>query len=315
MKKQCLGIALTACLASCVFAQNSSPIHVLRPFHPGTLSNTGCYENSPCEITYFGGPVFEAVPTIYIIYYGNWTARDKSIIDNFFAHLGGTPMAKINTTYSDSNSKFVPDGLNYDPAKNSYHDNYSLGKRVADAQIQQIVANAISSGQLPNDTNGIYFVLTYSDVSVTPGECQSWCGYHGPSTSIVSGETIKYVMAGNPARCPSECGASAVIGDGNKSPNNDPGADGTVNIIWHEFSESVTDPEVNLSTVWDWPQCGEAGDCCAWSWGKTHIAKNGSHYNQTVGGKRYLTQMILELTTTQRGKNEPGKCQNTFQKP
>ena len=138
---------------------------------------------------------------------------------------------------------------------------------------------------------------------------------------IVNGDIIKYVMAGNPARCPDFCQASAIVGDGNKSPNNDPGADGIVNILWHEFSESMTDPEVNLtastpiSKAWDWPQCGEVGDCCQWLWGKTHIAKNGSHYNQSIGGKQYLTQMILELTTTQRGQNEPGKCQNVFQKP
>jgi len=157
-------------------------MHVLRPFHPGPPPASGCADNAPCEITYFGGPVFEAVPNIYIIYYGNWTARDKSIIDNFFAHLGGTPMARINTVYGDNNNKYVPDGVNYDPAKNSYHDNYSLGKSVADAQIQQIVANAISGGHFPADTSGIYFVLTYTDVVDTEGECWDFCGYHGPST-------------------------------------------------------------------------------------------------------------------------------------
>ena len=50
--------------------------------------------------------------------------------------------------------------------QNDYHDNYSLGKSLSgDAQIQQIVADAISGGHLPGNSNGVYFVLTYTDVT------------------------------------------------------------------------------------------------------------------------------------------------------
>jgi len=304
MRKHWIGVVLIVCLATCAMAQLGSGVHMLRPYKQGELPNlTG-------TISYNGGPVFEKTPTIYIVWYGTWTAKDKSVIDGYFAHLGGTTMAKINTKYSDGANKFVPITAHHTTA-NDYHDNYSLGHSVNDTGIQQIAANAISGGHLPKDVNGIYFVLTAKDVTDSDGFCTAFCGYHSPSTSIVSGDIIKYSMVGNAiTQCPSGCVASVVLGD-KTSPNGDPGADGVVNVMWHEFSETVSDPEVNLQTAWA-GNCGESGDCCAWFFGTTHIAANGSHYTNTIGGKHYIAQTMLELNGTQRGANEPATCKNTF---
>src|SRR5579872_3439431 len=304
MKKQWLGLAIVVCLACCAFAQDNSSVHALRPF--GQQPPNG----KSLTINYNGGPIFEVTPNVYIIYYGKWTTKDHNVINSFFQHLGGTTMDKINTTYSDSTNTFEPNAVNYTPTTNSYNDNYSLGHSLSgDSSIHTIVRNAISGGHLPKDVNGIYFVLTATDVSF-PGECTSLCGYHSPATDIVSGDIIKYSMVGNPAQCPQNCEASAVIGDSN-SPNNDPGADGTINIMWHEFSESTSDPEVNLQTAWA-GSCGENGDCCAWQFGTLHTATNGSHYNEKFHGKEYITQMMLELQSKSRNGNVPGVCKNTF---
>jgi hypothetical protein len=304
MKKQLLCLVIAVCFACCAFAQDANTSHALRPF--GKQPPSG----KALTINYNGGPIFEVTPTVYIVYYGNWTNKDHNVINGFFQHLGGTTMDKINTTYSDSTNKFEPNAVNYNPTTDSYHDNYSLGHSVNDTGIQQIIANAISGGHLPNDTNGIYFVLTAKDVTDPDGFCSQFCGYHSPSTSIVSGEIIKYSMVGNPVQCPSGCEASAVIGDSN-SPNNDPGADGVINIMWHEFSESTSDPEVNLQTAWA-GSCGENGDCCAWQFGTLHTATNGSHYNEKFHNHEYITQMMLELQSKSRNGNVPGVCKNTF---
>jgi len=309
MKKQWLGIVLTAGLASCVFAQTNSHIHGLRPFHkqPAPLSNCN---GSPCDINYSGGPVLEKAPTVYVVWYGNWSTKDKGIIDYYFAHLGGSTQNKINTTYSDSSNKFVPNAVNHSAA-NDYHDNYSLGHRINDSGIQQVIANAINAGHLPNDTNGIYFVLTYKDVTDSDGFCSQFCGYHSPSTSIVSGETIKYSMVGDPDQCPSACETSVVLGD-TGSPNNDPGADGTTAIMWHEFSESVSDPEAGINTAWVGNFCGESGDCCAWLFGTVRTDSHGHKYTNTIGSKHYVMQEMLELKSTSRTGNVPGACKNVF---
>jgi Phosphate-induced protein 1 conserved region len=312
MKKQCLGMLMAVCFACCAFAQDPATIHGLRPFDKNHPPSTNCNGN-PCAINYNGGGVFESGPTVYIIWYGDWTTKDESIIDYYFEHLSGSTQEKINTTYSDANNKFITGTLNHS-TKNDYHDNYSLGKNLTgDSQIQEIVANAISGGHLPEDGNGIYFVLTYKDVTL-PGFCSSFCGYHSPSTSIVTGHTIKYSMVGNPGQCPSSCEASVVIGDHN-SPNGDAGADGTVNIMWHEFSESSSDPNINIDTAWAGNfkgNCNESGDCCAWLFGTLQVAPNGSHYNEVIGTKEFITQEMLGLQNTSRSGNVPGVCLNTL---
>jgi len=307
MKKLWLGIALTLCFASSTLAQDNSRVHMLRPFA------TPPQPNGP-TISYNGGPVFETAPTVYLVYYGNWTKKDQTVINNFLSALGGTTMDKINATYADSAHKHVPNALNFNPSKDSYHDNYSLGHHLTgDSQIQLIAANAIKGGHLPPDENGIYFVLTAKDVTDADGFCTTYCGYHSPSTSIVTGDVIKYSMVGNAIQqCP-RCAFNARIGD-KSSPNNDPGADGVVNVIWHEFSETVSDPEVNLRTAWA-GNCGESGDCCAWLEGKTFITKNGSHANERIGGHDYFVQEMLQLKTKKLGQNEPAACENTFNKP
>jgi hypothetical protein len=304
MKKVCLGLALTLCIAVFAQGQSDSNIHALRPFNPDAQPpQTG-------TISYNGGPVFETAPTVYIVWYGKWTKKDKSIIDGYFTNLGGSTMNKINTRYSDGANKFIPNKVNH-ATTNDYQDNYSLGKNLTggDGAIHTIVRNAIKKKKLPADKNGIYFVLTATDVTF-PGMCTQLCGYHSPATDIVSGDVIKYSMVGNPAQCPRNCEASAVVGDSG-SPNNDPGADGTVNIMWHEFSESASDPEVNLQTAWA-GQCGENGDCCAWFFGTLKTDNNGHKYTNTIKGKNYIAQTMLELNTKARGQNEPGTCKNTY---
>jgi hypothetical protein len=311
MKKQWLGLVIAVCFTCCAFAQNTAPTHALRPFdkdHPRPPAN--CNGN-PCDINYNGGPVFEVAPTVYIVWYGTWTKKDKSIIDYYFAHLGGTTQNKINHTYSDNANKFVPNGVHHS-ALNDYHDNYSLGHNINDTGIQKVIANAIKAGHLPTDENGIYFVLTAKDVTDFDGFCSSFCGYHSPSTSIVSGKVIKYSMVGNAiTQCPSGCVSSVVLGDSG-SPNNDPGADGTTAIMWHEFSESVSDPQVNLRTAWAGNFCGENGDCCAWLFGTVKTDAHGHKYTNTIGTKNYVMQEMLELTSKKRVGNIPGVCKNTF---
>jgi hypothetical protein len=310
MKKLLLGVVLTVCLASCALAQTNSQIHAARVFDGKITPSGQCAFNTPCFIDYNGGPVFEKTPTNYIIWYGKWTAKDKSIIDYYFAHVGGTTQNKINTIYTDDAGKSVPITVKHS-TKNDYHDNYSMGKNLGgDGQIQTIVANAIANHHLPADANGIYFVLTYTDVNL-PGLCSSFCGYHSPSVSIVSGKVIKYSMVGNSAKCPDGCEASRVVGDSG-SPNNDPGADGTVSIMWHEFSETVSDPDAGLNNAWRGSYCGETGDCCDFIFGNLKKDSNGHLYTNTIGTKHFITQEMFKLKKKTRGVKLPGVCKQVY---
>jgi hypothetical protein len=310
MRRHCLSLALSVSLGSSVFAQTNVQIHALQTYDGRRPPSTNCNGN-PCDINYYGGPVFVTAPTVYIVWYGNWSAKDKSIVDYYFSHLGGTTQEKINTTYSDSDDKFIPNAVSHNAKTDDYHDNYSLGKYVNDAGIQEIISNAIKLGHLPKDKDGVYFVLTYKDVVDPDGYCFGFCGYHGPSTSIVKGDVIRYAMVGDPDQCRSSCETSYILGD-EGSPNNDPGADGATAIMWHEFSESSSDPNFGLKTAWAGNFCGESGDCCAWLFGNVKKDSHGHFYTNTIGKKEYAMQEMLELTSKSREGNIPGVCKNTY---
>ena len=227
-------------------------------------------------ISYHGGPVMTTTKNIYYIWYGTWSSTAQSILTNLAQTEGGSPYFNINTTYHNGSNTAVSNSISY---KGSTADNYSLGKSLSDSNIQTIVANAINAGKFPKDTNGIYFVLTASDVNETSGFCTQYCGWHTHGT--IGGSDIKYAFIGNPARCLSSCAAQST------SPNGDAGADGAASIIAHEMEEAATDPDLN---AWYDNRGEENADKCAWTFGTTHTASNGSVYNVTFGSRQYLIQ-------------------------
>lgn len=296
MTKKLVVVSLLLALATCAFAQVPSNISIMKPYR----SDGQIVQPDALTIRYNGGPVMNnGLTTMYIIYYGTFSSRAKQVINFWSQNIGASPIYAINTTYFDGSFLHIPPGVAFDPLTNVYADNYSLGKNLSDANVQTIVKNAITGGHLPDDTNGVYFVLTATDVTESAfggSFCSLFCGYHGPSTSIISGETIKYSFVGNAqTQCPSGCIANTVVGDGTKSPSGDLGADGMLSVIYHELSESVTDPEVNLHTAWA-GNCSENGDCCAWTFGTLHALPNGSHANVKIAGRAFLLQQMLKLT-------------------
>ena len=241
-------------------------------------------------ISYHGGPVMKASPVpIYFIWYGNWTngphASDSqttiNLLNSLFSAggIGGSGYERINTTYGD-NSGNVSGGLQL---TQSTFDNYSRGTRLTDSGVQAVVSSAISSGRLPNDSNGIYFVLTSSDVRESSGFCTRYCGWH--THGSIGGSDIKYSFVGNPDRCPNACEAQTT------SPNGDSGADGMASIMAHESEEATSDPDLN---AWYDSSGAENADKCAWKFGPLNTASNGSRYNQTMGGHNWLIQMNWE---------------------
>jgi hypothetical protein len=240
-------------------------------------------------INYHNGPVLHGTQNVYFIWYGNWTNGSKpsdsqttvNLLNTLFSNTGldGSPYYKINTTYGDTSGNVSGNVI----LTRSTTDNYSQGTKLRDATVQKVVANAISSGSLPKDTNALYFVLTSSDVNETSGFCTKYCGWHTHAT--ISGSDIKYSFIGNPDRCPSACEAQTT------SPNGDSGADGMASVMSHEAEETVTDPDLN---AWYDSSGAENADKCAWKFGPTSSLGNGAKYNQTLAGKNWLIQMNWE---------------------
>src|SRR5882672_7510861 len=252
-------------------------------------------------INYHGGPVMKGTVNIYLIWYGNWagtgsnTAATRSLVEHFVGTLGGTPYEVINSTYGDAtgnvSGNLVLAGTT----------TVSTATNLNDTRLRTSVSNAISSGALPRDANGVYMVLSSSNINETSGFCTQYCWFYTRTT--LNGVDIKYAFVGNPDRCPSGCEAQTT---GPNSPATGiGGADGMINIITHESEEAITDPDLN---AWFDASGEEDADKCNFKFGPTSIAGNGAHFNQTFGGKNWLIQMEWENS---RG----GGCDQTLGGP
>ncbi len=223
-------------------------------------------------ISYHGGPIILNGTNVHYIWYGNWSGNSAiTILENLASSVGNSPYFNINTTYYDINGVHVSNAVTY---KGSAFDSYSQGTQLTDSAVQAIVA-----AQNLSDTNGVYFVLTSADVNETSGFCTNYCGWH--TSGNINGHNVRYAFIGNPDRCPNACEYQTT------SPNGNAGADGMASIVAHELEEATTDPDGN---AWYDSRGEENADKCAWTFGATSRASNGSQYNMVLGGAQYLIQ-------------------------
>jgi hypothetical protein len=238
-------------------------------------------------ITYHQGPIVTGTTNVYFIWYGNWAGLNpgaNSILTNFAQKIGGSPYYNINASYYNAAKVHISNSVNF---AGSTTDNYSQGTQLSDAGVQAVVTSAISSGALPKDTNALYFVLTSKDVNETSGFLTAYCGWHTNAT--IAGADVKFSFVGDPSKTPAACEAQTA-----SSPNANPAADAMVSVMAHELEETVTDPDLN---AWYDRSGNENGDKCAWTFGTTSKAANGSAYNMTLGTVQYLIQRNWSAST------------------
>jgi hypothetical protein len=175
-------------------------------------------------------------------------------------------------------------------------DSGSQGTSIGSNTIPSIVKYAITSGGLPADDNAIYIVMTAPTVKVS-GFCSSYCAYHTVSTRIISGHTIHYALAPEPGAKCTACDGNFATYHETTTPNNDPGADEIVDSIFHEISETVTDPDIN---AWYTSGGAENGDLCDYVYQTSSVDNTfkspttGATANAKWGGYYYLIQFIWE---------------------
>jgi hypothetical protein len=233
------------------------------------------------------GPVM-TTPTPYLIWYGNWnqsngsdTPAGQQLVRDFLFGLNNSPYFQINTTYGASGSVGVVGGETTVSA--------SSRTRLSDNGVFSVVSNAITGNHLPKDANGVYFVITSSDISKS-GFCTQYCGWHTFGT--VGGTTIKYSFVGNANRCLNACAAQTV------SPNGNAGVDGMLSVVAHELEEATSDPNLN---AWYDASGNENADKCAWTFGQNQTLTSGAYSNMSLpaasgGSKNYLIQRNLSAT-------------------
>jgi hypothetical protein len=291
-------------LASFPLAQAQPPVetggppqvilHRPNPHEAGAPTAGGTASLSP--IVNHGGPVMSGQVNVYLIWYGNWnqgngsdTPAGQQLIRNFIGSLGGSSYFNINTTYPGvtGSVKLMLQEVS---------DAGSYGTRLSDSRVLSLVSNAITSGKLPKDANGVYLVLSSSNVAESSGFCTRYCGWH--THGKIASSDIKYSFVGNANRCLNSCAAQTI------SPNGNAGVDGMISVIAHELEEAVTDPDLN---AWYDSSGAENADKCAWTFGSAQtLLPSGAYYNMTLGGLNYLVQRNLNAIDNKCYVGYPG---------
>jgi len=251
-------------------------------------------------IEYNGGLVMLGPHNVYFIWYGNFSGNSAlTILPDLINGFGGSQYFNTNSTYGDASANIAN---TVSLAKQTF-DNYSQGTALTDTTFPNVISAPLNSGKLPVDPNGIYFVLTSPDVTLTfppvagkpQGFCTAFCGFH---TSGTFGTTdIKVAFVGDPAtQCP-RTHLGGTCSPQTLSPNGNEGADAMANIMAHELNETVTDPDGN---AWFHTNtAGEVGDLCNFKFGTatvpldfstTFLALNGAHADVVLSGRQFLIQ-------------------------
>jgi len=232
-------------------------------------------------ISYHNGPVMHGTVNMYYIWYGDWTkdAAANAILTNWGNSIGGSPYENINTTYGDTTGNVS--GAIALSLQSVNMSSSIFGTSLSDSSIASIVSRALSTGGLPTDSNGLYFVLTAPGINETSGFLTKYCGWH--TYGSINGANIKYAFVGN-AQGPN---LGSCAWQTTKSPNGDPAADAMVSVMAHELEEAASDPNLN---AWYDSTGAENADKCAWTFGTTHASTGGSLANMNLGGHDYLIQ-------------------------
>jgi len=275
-----LALALTT-LVGPAAAQNAS------------ISSTNS-ANSPTKtdrsIAYHNGRVLTGTQIVYVIWYGDWSndTSQQLLLAEFISRLGSSPYFQINQGYPNSAGQAPSGDLTFG---GSAADAYTHGMALSEADVADVVANAVLTGGVPLDPSGIYVVLTSPDVTVIDAVtqfCKTCCNLHGHSE--VAGSGFRYVFVGSPRRCPSICSPQG------QSPNSTSElgsyeADAMASWLAAALSEVVTDP---YDDAWYDRYGLENAEKCEGTYGETYTVTNEAgqlaRANIKLGTRDYLLQ-------------------------
>lgn len=222
-------------------AQLSLIIHVCL----GASKLTSLYQPPPMALTYHGGDLLQGDLLISILWYGNFSPPQKSIVVDFILSLNHIDPQKdqhskssvslwwgtVQTYMKKAGKKPTRISLSTQLSDK----NYTIGKNLKKSHVSEL-AHRVNS-----PPGGLTLVLTSHDVAVEDF-CMSNCGSHGHKGNSV------FIWVGNSViQCPGQCawpfhqpvyGPQTPLG----APNGDVGMDGMVINIASLLAGSVTNP-------------------------------------------------------------------------
>jgi hypothetical protein len=287
----CLGVAGTS--GASVSAQPVtvavSAGHAVHLTLPAGMHGASAAAASSNNLVYNGGPVENAGSTNYAIFWEpplqtSVSATYNSLISRFLTDIGGTSLYGVASQYYQTVggvNQFIANKATFG---GSWLDTSLYpGPALTDSEIQSEVSKAMAANGWTGGVGHEFFVFTGKNEIVCAGaECSNavFCAYH---SSFASGSsTVLYADQPYTNTLPTGCNAPT-------SPNGDPDADSTINVISHELMETVTDPEVGtpLNIAWQDTSGSEIGDKCNFMFGPTDA---GGADLRLANGNGYIVQ-------------------------
>lgn len=267
-------------------------------------------EASANNLIYHGGLV-ETKPAVYIVYWGTeWQAgfsvqqgsftytngTVENYVNSFFAKVGGTPWAGIQTQYcQNADPGFSCSGQPYaqyvtNPGhqlKGVWVDPSPVPSEIVTTALAEnatndpIATEAVRAAQhFGYDINATYFILTPPGHGAT-AYGSVYCAYHA-ETGHTTGHGVRYAFIPYVPEQGAGCGANSVNSQNDAFGNGY--LDGYSIVAGHEYAEAVTDPDNLMGSQdgWNDVSSSETGDKCAWT----------NLQNIQLGGQEFAVQPL-----------------------
>ncbi|XVE60503.1 hypothetical protein DITRI_Ditri05aG0134400 [Diplodiscus trichospermus] len=283
----------------------------------GSRKLTSLYQPPPMALTYHNGALLEGNIPVSVLWYGEFSPAQKSIIADFLLslnplkeHLGPSPAEPLVSNWWNTVQTYMRRASKSDArivlANQVTDRNCSVGKILKRSQISRLAR------RIHAKPGGLTLVLTAKDVAVE-GFCMSNCGSHSSNAE----EKSVFIWVGNSAsQCPGQCAwpfHQPIYGPQTPplgAPNGDVGVDGMIINIASLLAGAVTNPYGNGYFLGSDGAQLEAASACPGVYGKGAYPgyagellvdrTTGASYNaQGVNGGKYLLPALFDPVTSQ----------------
>jgi len=263
----CLAFAGAMLVRTQTAIAQDAPLHIVPVVPQGQQPLTP----SGAHLNYYGGPIVSNIDLVIVYWGSNVSTVVTGGIPEFYDTILSSSYMTILSQYDTGGQKIGP---------GSYRGPYTIVPskckvgpcHLSDADIQTEIQAQVANGGLPPpnppnppqnvDQNTMYMVYFPPQVTITDPEgsqsCASdgFCGYHN-SAHANFGTLLYGVMPdfGKGSGCDTGCGGDTEFGN-------------ITAVSSHEFSETITDPDVGFAQgvgypmAWYDPANGEIGDIC-----------------------------------------------------
>lgn len=268
-------------------------------------------QTSANNLLYHGGTV-QTVPAVFIVYWGiEWqegftashgaftytSATIQTYINSFFANVGGSPWAGVQTQYCQ---RIIAPALSCTGQRGAqFISNPSGQLKGTWTDPTPVPADIVTTGLASNftndpleteasraaehfgyDANATYFIFTPPNHGAT-GYGSIYCAYHS-ETGHTTSPGVRYAFIPFLPELAPACGANSVNVEDDAFGHGF--LDGYSITAGHEYAEAVTDPSnfTGLQDGWNDATTSENADKCAWR----------GLQNITLGGQRYAIQPL-----------------------